>query len=230
MMSSAYSADVNNGPVSPVYLPTFTWTGLYIGADFGYTLGDYTAEVNGNINNSVNFFDYDIEGFAAGAQLGYTWQKEEFIIGLEGDFGYLGAEAEEDFRDDDLAVTEFGAYGMLSGRLGLANNRSMLYLKTGLVVAQVETTVGDTDNNGAFNAQNSSTLDDVFFGYTVGGGVEHAISSNWTVKAEYLFFDFDPETSLTNDGQNTAVNHNAELHTVKVGLNYKFGNSYDPLK
>jgi opacity protein-like surface antigen len=32
------------------------------------------------------------------------------------------------------------------------------------------------------------------FGWTAGGGVEFAISPNWSVKAEYLYLDFQNET------------------------------------
>ena len=67
-------------------------------------------------------------------------------------------------------------------------------------------------------------------GYTVGAGIEHAFGSNWTVKAEYLYYDFRDETVNVavipgSGGGGTGYNSRFENdgHIVRAGLNYKFG-------
>ncbi|NJM35272.1 MAG: porin family protein [Rhodomicrobium sp.] len=72
-------------------------------------------------------------------------------------------------------------------------------------------------------------LDETLSGYAIGGGVEYALSSNWTMKAEYLYMNFGEENT-SNDDDDT-FKHETDLHTVKFGVNYKFGGDrYQPLK
>ena len=65
-------------------------------------------------------------------------------------------------------------------------------------------------------------------GWTAGGGVEYAVSRNWTVKAEYLYYDLGSRTLTLNDvfGRFPA---NVQTFTdafrgniVRGGVNYKF--------
>ncbi|TIM17343.1 MAG: porin family protein, partial [Mesorhizobium sp.] len=58
------------------------------------------------------------------------------------------------------------------------------------------------------------------FGYTVGGGVEWAVSDKWTTKLEYQYFDFGKVDLSDLDGDEAKVKIDA--HTIKIGLNYKF--------
>ena len=67
-------------------------------------------------------------------------------------------------------------------------------------------------------------------GYTVGAGIEHAFASNWTVKGEYIYYDFRDETVNVavvpgGGGGGTGYNRRFENdgHIVRAGLNYKFG-------
>jgi outer membrane immunogenic protein len=62
-------------------------------------------------------------------------------------------------------------------------------------------------------------------GWTVGGGVEHAVLNAWSVKAEYLYVDFGSvsSTGVTQRFDET-FSHSANLksHIVRAGINYKF--------
>jgi outer membrane immunogenic protein len=53
------------------------------------------------------------------------------------------------------------------------------------------------------------------FGWTAGGGVEFAISPNWSVKAEYLYFDFQNQT--IGPGTFRLIEN-----VVRGGVNYRF--------
>jgi outer membrane immunogenic protein len=46
----------------------------------------------------------------------------------------------------------------------------------------------------------------------LGGGTEWGFASNWTAKAEYLYF--------AAEGTGASVDH---VHVVRAGINYKFG-------
>lgn len=54
-------------------------------------------------------------------------------------------------------------------------------------------------------------------GYTVGGGVEWAVSDKWSAKLEYQYFDFGPAQLNATCGGSADVDIDA--HTVKIGVN-----------
>ena len=59
-------------------------------------------------------------------------------------------------------------------------------------------------------------------------------SPAWSVKAEYQFIDLGSETytgTYTTSGHRVTLSDlDEQYHTVRLGLNYKFGDSYLPLK
>jgi outer membrane immunogenic protein len=57
-------------------------------------------------------------------------------------------------------------------------------------------------------------------GWTVGGGLEYGFAQNWSLKGEYMFASYGNETYLANLG---GVTLGVDLHTIKGGLNYRFG-------
>ncbi len=68
-------------------------------------------------------------------------------------------------------------------------------------------------------------------GWTLGGGVEYAVSKCWTVKAEYLYMDLGSESAIANPTLPYPPGYPAfqEGYTWKttanifqIGMNYKF--------
>ena len=55
-------------------------------------------------------------------------------------------------------------------------------------------------------------------GWTLGAGVEYAVTQNWTVKAEYSYYNFGTRTL----GPTYAGTVRSDAHTVKLGVNYLF--------
>lgn len=53
-------------------------------------------------------------------------------------------------------------------------------------------------------------------GFFVGGGVEQVLSRNVSLKFEYRFSDYDDVTVAGTKFDN-------EVHSVRLGVNYKFG-------
>jgi opacity protein-like surface antigen len=106
--SAAIAADLpsRKAPVIEPAPPLFTWSGLYIGFNYGYmwagssgisTLGapvfDTTA-LNlwpGAAAGAAGFVTGRLNGFFGGAQLGYNWQfADHFVAGLETDLQGAG--------------------------------------------------------------------------------------------------------------------------------------------
>jgi outer membrane immunogenic protein len=77
--SSAGAADYLVAPA------TFDWSGLYVGLHAGHFSG-YADVVDGTIT-----FGGPVEGFIGGALVGYGWQYNNIVLGIEGDVGLSNA-------------------------------------------------------------------------------------------------------------------------------------------
>ena len=122
------------------------------------------------------------KGALAGVTLGYNLQTGSWVWGIEGDFDYswvkgsaigTGACAAPgcETRNSWLATGR--------GRIGYAGwDRWLPYFTGGAAYGQVKMTPAA----GAVESKNR-------LGWTLGGGVEYAVMSNWTAKLEYLYVD-----------------------------------------
>ena len=231
-------------PVSPAY----DWSGFYLGVHAGYTFGEdddisTTGQAAANVANVAGgarpaLVRLEREGFIGGGQMGYNWQlTPNWVVGLEADISYV------DIRRDVTVVTtplagvgtlnntfrtRMEYFGTVRGRVGYAADRTLLYVTGGLAYGEVDNSVAFFGTAGQlqFTGSNNSTE----AGYTVGAGIEHAFASNWTVKAEYLFYDLGDRTVNVavipgSGGGGTGYNSRFENegHIVRLGLNYKFG-------
>ena len=96
-------------------------------------------------------------------------------------------------------------------------DRAMIYVTGGLAY-------GDTKLSAAVAGTTlAGSKTDTNVGWTLGGGVEYALTNNITTKIEYLYYDLgDTKLNLSN-GVNTAsykANNNGSI--IRAGLNYKF--------
>jgi outer membrane immunogenic protein len=189
---AASAADLGPSPSykAPAYVaPSYaTWTGFYVGINGGYGFGE--ADVGG--------VTFDTNGFIVGGTVGYNLQTGVWVWGIEGDFAY------SDMKDDVAGVeAKVPWFGTVRGRIGYAGWGSLLpYITGGAAIAKMEV-------DGAAGGS------DTRVGYTIGAGLEYALFSNWSVKAEYLYADLG-----TFDISGTDVDF--KTHIVRAGLNYRF--------
>ncbi|MGQ4273296.1 outer membrane beta-barrel protein [Terrihabitans sp. B22-R8] len=141
----------------------------------------------------------DTDGFLIGVQGGYNWQYNAFLVGLEADISYSGV-GYNGLADE----YEIDWLGTARGRIGYAFDRFVAYGTGGLAWANAEYDSGvSTDSN-------------THIGWTLGAGVEAAVTQNISAKAEYLYMDFGDESY---SGAGTIE---SDLHTVRLGVNYRF--------
>jgi outer membrane immunogenic protein len=197
--------------------------------------------------NRVGTGAADASGFTGGFQAGYNWQTGNIVTGIEGDVGAFrlrGTRQASGTLTTNWAGTNFTITNSAStdwlvtlrGRLGVAIQPNLLgYLTGGLAVTRIGITAAYADNNpaGAFAPGISTRFggDATKVGFTIGAGVEYALPSNWTVKAEYLYLDFGNVaangailTSPLPGGYRQGLNTTTDLtaHVARVGINRRF--------
>jgi outer membrane immunogenic protein len=201
----------------------FSWTGFYLGTHTGVASG-WTRSSNRSPFGGFDAFvplSYELNpsSIMSGVQLGYNMQSGAFVGGIEIDLGYLGAR-ERIVQGNDLVAVRYGWYSTFTGRLGLAADRLLTYIKGGAVVAGLRNTASDVEFDVNDPSDFSQTKNSRW-GWTLGTGMEYAFTQGWTVKTEYLFMDFGKRNSTNLDGD--SFEHRNQMHTWKVGLNYRIG-------
>lgn len=240
-VSGAYAADLSYPVKAPpvVVIPVFSWTGFYLGANVGY--GGDKFKYPYNVSDDFREDDFDLNGdfkltssgFFGGGQIGYNYQFDNsWVIGIEADFQWSGIEGELsgnaslDVNGNNELDASFSAgsevewFGTIRGRLGYAWDKVFLYGTGGAAYGKVKSHY--SINIDDFNA--SDSVSDTQWGWTVGAGLEYAITNNWTFKTEYLYVDLGSQNlvDISDDGFNANLDVETKFHTIKAGLNYKF--------
>jgi opacity protein-like surface antigen len=197
----------------------YDWSGPYVGVSAGSTWGRmHWASPGNNV-------DPDYAGYLAGGQAGFNFQKGQFVWGLEADAGFSNARGGKACASQPLFFTcddEVGTLGSLTARFGYSWGRALFYAKGGWAFGEV--TAGMRSNfvgaapPGTMIGASSTNLES---GWTVGGGMEYALTDRWSAKAEYMHYEF-PHDSFTV-AQNVTSNTSTAGDTVRIGVNYHFG-------
>jgi outer membrane immunogenic protein len=234
-------------PAAPYGGPSsapFSWTGFYIGGNVGASWTDNSAsysQVSGNGAFSTGFSDTSAIG---GGQIGFNWQRGPLVIGLEADIaGRSSSSADARFPFGGDAIDEVvlsqreNWLGTVRPRVGVAWGPVLVYATGGLAYGDAEYRY--TEDRVTVPGQlRSLSVTDTQTGWTVGGGVEWALSRNWSFGAEYLHVDLGT-TTLNLPAQTvgglafppSAAHFEDHSDIVRAKLNYRFGEDrYVPLK
>ena len=148
---------------------TYDWSGFYLG---GFVGGGSGVNGSNSVDRSLNFeigglqpqfatsssSNYTTKGsFMGGGTVGYNWQigKTPYLIGLEGEYGYLGMSGTSQSRATASTLSystqnkttigsDFG-YGLVGGSIGFALNELLFFVKSGAVFTKVVTTNSTDD-------------------------------------------------------------------------------------
>ena len=229
-------------------VPVFTWTGFYVGVNAGY---GWQGSTDSSIfvpagtfvtapgaSGVVTFGDNEGDGFVGGGQIGYNYQVNQFVFGLEADLQYadLGGGNGSAFVPAGFPVS-FVPAGTAGGlewldtvrdRLGFAIDRALVYGTGGFAYG------GGDDNNGFNGFINNN--DDIRTGWVLGGGVEYAFTDNVTLGLEGLWVNLNGKDNGTFIGTETtpagavlpvyaagnSSNDDNEFFIARAKLNYKF--------
>jgi outer membrane immunogenic protein len=195
----------------PVVNPGINWSGFYIGAMGGYSWSDRLRLSVGGLSGSTS--SSDVNGGFGGGTIGYNWQVNQAVFGIEADAA--GADVSDSETTFGVTLTEkVQAFGSVTGRIGYAAGPALIYAKGGYAWA---------DNKISASAFGVGFSESRFHsGWTVGGGVEYMFAPNWSGKVEYMFADYEKANYLS-DIIPPGVDIGASFHSVKAGINYHFG-------
>jgi len=201
------------------------WNGTYIGANVGF--GGFGSSVD-DLQPSGRVFgggDLDVfgTGFLYGVQIGYNVQVDKVVYGIEADFS--GATFDEKTAtdgDDQFAEGSWNWYSTIRARLGTTRGNTLFYGTAG--VAFVNAHFCGADDECITDGRRDLSFTETRVGYAVGAGAEVAVSSNWSLKAEYLFIDAGKATKgYNNSNPLDRIEYGTDAHLLRLGLNYKLG-------
>lgn len=237
------------------------WSGIYFGASLGGVWGnsDVDADVgcpasgyfctpivapdNGPAVAAAGAGSFSSDSVIGGAQAGYNAQDKQFVYGFEIDISALDLNGSRlvagDYDVPPLPGSTFTIGAALStnwlftarGRVGWSVSNVLVYATGGLALTdlKVTSTFRDDASTGAYMDASST---ETKVGYTVGGGVEWALTGNWSARGEYLYVDFGSVTAsgLASNaafpvvGAASPIDTSVDLsaHIARAGLNYRF--------
>ncbi|MGO9483074.1 MAG: outer membrane protein [Rhodomicrobium sp.] len=240
-VTQANAADMYSGGYkeAPAYVPPPLWTGFYFGLHMGIDWSQ--VDLNGHrFSDGWNYMNFPSQtlnsnGGFGGGQFGYNFQASSaFVYGIEVDLG--GATMTNRMHNYGLihdgyvdgvsfdGKNDGGFYGDVTGRLGYTWGAALIYAKGGFAWLDTNHNMNETIywSNGGWNGYGNNNNGNTLTGWTVGGGVEWKVSPAWSIKAEYLHFDFsNNNNNCCGDGLNSFNNNNdLTVDTVKIGFNY----------
>lgn len=220
MSGFAFAADLTTRPPpAPFVPPAFTWTGLYIGGTVG-AVSTSTGYGEGYGSYSVLTPQTDTGGgVLAGVTVGYNYQMGNIVLGLEGDWSYAGTQSNyTDSYNYFFGSSKLTSLGTARVRLGYTPwDRTLLYATGGFAWGSLTNALGYDYPSPGYSQKSSSTAS----GWTIGGGLEQALTDHITVKVEALYVDlgtahgYDKYCGCRTNFKTTAV-------VGRVGLNIKF--------
>jgi outer membrane immunogenic protein len=223
LSGSALAADLPSRQAPPVFVPPtpFSWTGAYIGGQVGYGFGHDTSSIffapTGFVGAS---YGESLHGIIGGAHVGYNFAPlgGGVVVGLEGDVDGSDYRRTTSFGPASIKVAS-PIGGSIRGRLGFAVDRALFYATGGAAFATFTDTYIVPGFGTGFDKPSSTRV-----GYTVGGGVEYAITNTWSLRGEYRYSGFgsyiDPLSGIA--GGVVAVRHSEIEQRAQVGFSYKF--------
>ncbi|PSJ59393.1 outer membrane protein [Pseudaminobacter soli (ex Li et al. 2025)] len=204
LSTGAFAADIVS---AQEVIPVFSWTGAYVGLNVGFGGGKVKYM---DPAGHGTLFSVTSNGFLGGIQAGYNYQIDQWVVGAEADFQGAGIKGEMDMGGATIG-TKIDWYGTVRARAGvLATDRLLVYATGGLAYGHTKTYIEDPFGMGFSESKTKA-------GWTVGAGVEYAVTDHVSLKTEYAYTDLGKARIFEG-----SVDRKVNFHSVKFGINYKF--------
>ena len=236
--SAAYAGGLTLAQVEPVVtvapapmVPAYDWSGGYA----GITLGTNSAESStGDITTTdippvvIPGINYSSDGMSAGLEAGYNFQSNALVYGIEIDASKAAIDGSLSNFLDNGQGTNFSVstntdwLASARGRLGLASGRALFYVTGGIAAAGLQTHLTDSYNSG--ETVFTPSVEETRSGWVAGAGAEFMLNQKWSMKMEYLHYDFGSKTESFVEGTDRTISTDATYkdNQARIGFNYHF--------
>ena len=221
--SAADLAAASDSPVPAMTDAGYDWSGFYVGANGGWGSSRmcWDASLAGQLFSEGC---HNATGGTAGAQIGYRWQHNDWVFGLEaqGNWADLEGSNVSTFIPAFINRSRVDWFGLLTAQVGYSVDNALLYVKGGAAVTHDRFDVLFVPDTPA-----GETGDQTRWGGALGAGVEYGFAPNWSLAVEYdhLFMP-DKTATFTNVGVGGLfgtehISQNLDL--IGLHLNYRWG-------
>lgn len=220
-MAPAIAADMPSSrllPPAPALPDLYSWTGIYLGVQGGYSWGQERTAFSDPLGRAFNgaAFRQSSDSALGGAHAGFNYQMGSFVFGIEGDVEALDA-GETLIAPSMVARVKRDWQASVRGRVGFAMDRFMIYATGGAAFTDFNYHLDNTAAGLSESADRSKT------GWTAGAGVNFAYTDNLILGAEYRYTDFG-KVNHAGGGPllGLTVRHEPVTHALRASVAYKF--------
>jgi outer membrane immunogenic protein len=194
------------------------WSGLYVGIQGGRAWGTSIQDYNAGTTDR-----FGINGWQGGATVGYNWQVERWVLGIEADASRSNIDGSTvstaTYNCGTICSTNVTSFETVRGRVGHTWNNMLLYGTAGWAHGNIRTNL------------DGGVVDNARSGLVIGAGAEFQLNRNWSAKLEWDRVDFGHYQWTNASNANfscTGINcsTDARFNVIRAGLNYRF--SFDP--
>lgn len=201
----------------------YDWSGAYIGAQVGYGWSGSDAWLRLNSAN-LHYFPLEPKGALGGLYAGYNHQfVNKAVLGAEIDIAASDINADATLLYDlagvvvpnNVATAKLKWSGALRGRVGYAFDRILPYATAGIVFGRYEV-IPDYAYTPPLPGEKTHV------GWTIGAGVEYALTEKLTTRIDYRYSDFGSMTYATPGFPNNDTRVDLKTQDIRLGIAYKF--------
>jgi outer membrane immunogenic protein len=211
-------------PMAPMMAPIYNWTGFYLGGNLGGGFGN--VRTKHYFPRFVTKYNSPATGFLGGLQAGYNYQWTDwFVIGAEADITWANVTSSRGYNIIGAGHHfKLNYMGTVRARAGYAADRALMYITGGYAYGGMKNNylffTGFFPGNVTVAAASKTKTQN---GWTLGGGMEYALTQNLLVRTEYLYMGFqkskyNPFSPVVLSGLTTR----AQVSVVRAGLSWKF--------
>ena len=188
--------------------PPFAWTGFYVGAAVGHAwqkvheadLVDYVP---------APFSSYAPKGAVFGGLAGINYQLGSLVAGVETDVEAGGVKGRQESSLIEMHLQN-DVRASLRGRAGIATERTLLYVTGGAALANFFA-------NALWEPFSQARP-----GWTLGAGVEYAVTDQWSAQLEYRHSDFGAATFPSDNFDGNFYHLRMTDNSARVAVAYRF--------
>lgn len=200
----------------PVESSANIWSGVYVGVQVG---GGWGKAFLQNEFVTTDRTTFDPSGAFGGGHVTALWQFGQIVAGVEAEANFAGIKDGGDISPPlgNFFDTKIQWFGSLDAKIGVPFDRLLVYGTAGVAFGGIEMSQNFTFLSETHSETNTSV------GWTVGAGIDYALTDQIVVGAQYRYYDFGTESFTPPPASPLFDRHeDVDLHTVSLKASYKF--------